>query len=130
MSTQKALAAVGIAVLAAGSWFGWMGWDHTYQYDAAGQASGPYEAWQVAGCVLTLAVLAAAGALLVSPWLTALLVTVPFTAAWIATAAPSDDTGLWAVGAILVLGALAAGSAVVAYGAYFARAAIRHAAGH
>lgn len=104
-----------VAVLSAGSWFAWMGWDHQYQIDPQTQeASGPYEAWQVIGCSGSLLVLLVAALLLRVRWFVAApAMTVAFTAAWTATAASTDDTGLYGVGMILLLLGLAAGTTIV-----------------
>lgn len=107
---------LGVAVLSAASWFAWMGWDTGYDVDPVTQvSSGPYEAWQVAGCGATL-VLVLVGALLlrVHPLVACAAATVAFTAAWTTTAASADETGLFVVGAVLVFLGLAAGTAVVA----------------
>ncbi|WP_436523063.1 hypothetical protein [Actinoplanes sp. HUAS TT8] len=95
---------VGVAVLAALSWFGWMGWDGQYQTDpVSGVESGPYAAWQVAGCAVTLlAVFAGAVAAGVRPLFVSVALTVAFTAAWTVTAAARDTTGLFAVGAVFL----------------------------
>lgn len=105
---------VGVAILAALSWFGWMGWDDQYQTDAAtGVTSGPYEAWQVIGCVLTLlAVFGGAVAAGVRPVFVSVALTVAFTAAWTVTAAAHDDTGLFAAGAVFLLVGLGMATAV------------------
>jgi DMSO/TMAO reductase YedYZ heme-binding membrane subunit len=72
-----------VAVLAAVLWFAWMGWDTHYQTDPVTQVtSGPYEAWQVVGCALSLLVVFV-GALLIGVrplWASAAL-TLGFTAA-------------------------------------------------
>ncbi|GAA2859326.1 hypothetical protein Acy02nite_23410 [Actinoplanes cyaneus] len=95
---------VAVAVLAALSWFGWMGWDVQYQTDSdTATVSGPYEAWQVIGCALTLlAVFAGAVAFGVRPVFVSVALTVAFTAAWTVTAASQDDTGLYGVGTVLL----------------------------
>jgi hypothetical protein len=106
----------GAAVLSAASWFAWMGWDTSYDIDPVTQvASGPYQAWQVVGCGVTL-LLVLVGALLlgVRAVVACAATTVAFTAAWTTTAASTDETGLFMVGAVLVLLGVAAGSAVVA----------------
>jgi len=105
-----------VAALSVGSWFAWMGWDHEYQVDPRTQTvSGPYEAWQVAGCAGSLLVLLVAVLLLRVRWFVACpAMTVAFTAAWTATAASTDDSGLYGVGATLLLLGLAAGTTVVA----------------
>lgn len=102
-----------VTVLAAACWFGWLAWDTTYQVDADGVASGPYEAWQVAGCVVSLAAVVVLGTVLVGARRTVLLTTVAFTVAWSVTAR-GDESGLWLVGALLVLVGVALGSTAVA----------------
>jgi hypothetical protein len=115
MTAVRSLAgAVLLAAATVATWYAWLGRDTEYQVDAAGQASGPYTTAQVAGCVLTLAVLLAAAVLLgVHPVVAAATMTLAFTAAWTVGAA-DDETGLFLVGAILVLGGMAAGTTVVA----------------
>jgi hypothetical protein len=102
----------GLSVLA---WAGWLGWDDEYQVDAiTGAQSGPYQAWQVVGCAVTLLVVLV-GALIsrVHPVLAAAAMTVAFTAAWTWQAARTDDSGLFGVGAILLFGGLASATALV-----------------
>lgn len=92
-----------LAVLTASCWWGWLAWDNEYQVDpATGVASGPYEAWQVIGCVLCLLVIAVLAALRLPPIAVIATMSVSFTAAWTWTASRADDTGLFGVGAILV----------------------------
>jgi len=112
---HQVLGGLTVAILSAGSWFAWMGWDHQYQIDPRTQvASGPYEAWQVVGCGGSLLLLLVVALLLRVRWFVASpAMTVAFTAAWIATAASTDETGMYGVGAILVLLGLTAGTAVV-----------------
>ncbi|RAN93348.1 hypothetical protein ONO23_06300 [Micromonospora noduli] len=116
-ATRGTRALLGVLFLAAatvGVWILWLGWDTEYTVDAqTGASSGPYEPWQVIGCVLTLVVLAALAATRLSPWLVAPVMTVAFTAAWSWRAASTDDSGLWVVGAVLVLVGMAVGSALV-----------------
>ena len=112
-------ATAGLLALAAATvfaWWAWLGRDTTMQLDpVTGNYSGPYTTAQVAGAVLTLAVLLVAAVLLGVPALPAAAVmTVAFTAAWTAQAAGEDETGLYLVGTILVLGGMAAGTTVVA----------------
>jgi hypothetical protein len=109
---------VGVLVVAALSallWYAWMGRDSQYQVDPVTQvASGPYEAWQVIGCGLSLLVLFI-GALVagVRPLLASAALTLAFTAAWTATAAPQDETGMYGVGVIMLLVGLTAATTVV-----------------
>lgn len=115
--TQKyahQMAWLGVVVLGAMStWFAWMGWDQSYWTDpATGLEHGPYRGWQVAGCVLSLlviAVLASWG----RHWWTVLLLPPSFALAWSLTAAAEDVTGLWAVGALVVLLGTTVGTLVV-----------------
>lgn len=104
------------------TWWAWLGWDTEYQFDPSTQTySGPYEAWQVIGCGLTFAAVAVAAALLLPPWLVTLVMPIAFTIAWSVRAAGSDDTGLWGVGAVLVLIGTAMSAAVLAFGTFLAR---------
>jgi hypothetical protein len=104
-----------VAGLAAVLWFAWMGWDTQYQTDPVTQVtSGPYEAWQVAGCALSLLVVFVVALMIgVRPLWASAALTLGFTAAWTATAAPADETGMYGVGMILLLIGLAAGTTVV-----------------
>ncbi|MDP9822265.1 hypothetical protein [Nocardioides massiliensis] len=104
---------IGLAVVAAIAWFGWMGWDSEYWYDEAGDPHGPYETWQVAGCVLTLLVACVLGAALWRPLGPMAVMPPAFTAAWIATSASGDDQGLWPVGALFVLVGTVLGAGLV-----------------
>lgn len=120
-ATRGTRALLGVLFLAAatvGAWILWLGWDTRYTVDAqTGASSGPYEPWQVIGCMLTLVLLAALAGTRLSPWLVAPVMTVAFTAVWSWRAAGTDDSGLWVVGAILVLVGMAAGSTVVSLAA-------------
>ncbi|MEV6762544.1 hypothetical protein AB0N16_18295 [Streptomyces sp. NPDC051105] len=50
------LPALALAAVSAAAWAAWLGWDQQYDARADGSTSGPYEAWQVGGLVLTLLV--------------------------------------------------------------------------
>jgi hypothetical protein len=117
--------AAGSLVLAAGSvalWWGWLGWDNEYQFDAATQSySGPYEAWQVAGCVLSLIALGVLATFRLPPWLVAGVMTISFTVAWSRHAAAADETGMWGVGAFLLMWGMGAVAFTVTYATYLAR---------
>ncbi|MBT2442899.1 hypothetical protein J7E93_22880 [Streptomyces sp. ISL-36] len=47
-------AILGLAVVAIGAWAAWLGWDQHRDVHPDGTVTGPYEAWQVIGLVLTL----------------------------------------------------------------------------
>jgi hypothetical protein len=111
--------AAGLLGLAAGTvfaWWAWLGRDTEMQLDpATGDYSGPYTTAQVAGLVLTLVALLVVAVLARVPALPAAAVmTVAFTGAWTAQAAAEDESGLFLVGAILVLAGMTAGTTVVA----------------
>lgn len=113
--THTLLAAVLLAAATIGTWAAWLGWQTGYRTDPrTGSVSGPYSWWQVAGCVITLAVVAGVAGRSMSPFLVVPIVAVAFTLAWSAQAAPADESGLWAVGAFLVLIGTTLGAAVVA----------------
>ena len=112
-STASLFALAAVTVF---TWWAWLGRDTTMTLDpATGDYSGPYTTAQVAGAVLTLAAVLVAAVLLRVPALPAAAVmTVAFTAAWTAQAAGQDESGLFAVGAILLLAGMTAGTTVVA----------------
>lgn len=122
---QRVTDVLGVLVVATSTvavWWLWLGWDTEYDIDPITQSrSGPYEVWQVAGCVVTLIVIAVVGGWLLRPWMVAATMTVAFSVAWSWRAASVDDTGLWAVGAILVIAGMALGSAAFSYGARLGR---------
>lgn len=100
------LAALGLAVFAAAMWAAWLGWDDDY-YTVDGVQQGPYRAWQVLGCGACVA----AGAVLAQAWartrgavVLAVAGAVGFAVPWSAHAASTDDSGLWLVGLVLLLG--------------------------
>ena len=104
-----------VVVLTVVAWWIFLGRDVVRDVDpATGNVTGPYEAPQVIACVLVLAALVVVGTLSAPAWAAVLAVAVPFTAAWTIQAQATDDSGLWAVGALLVLLGTLAGGAVVA----------------
>jgi hypothetical protein len=126
--TFRRPAAVAVSVLAlaactVAAWWLWLGSDTTYQVDpVTGNQTGPYEAPQVIGCLLTLAVLAVLGGLLLRPWIVVAVMTVAFTVSWSVAAAATDESGLWLVGAFLVTTGMLVGTAVFSFAAALVRA--------
>jgi flagellar biosynthesis protein FlhB len=107
------LATFVIAALTTATWWT-LGRDTTREVDAAtGNVSGPYEAPQVIACVVMLVGLVVVGSVVLPAWLAVLAVSLPFTAAWTLHASSTDDSGLWAVGAILVLVGTLVGATIV-----------------
>jgi hypothetical protein len=122
---RRLLAPVGLAAATLATWWLWLGTIKRYEVDpVTGATTGPYQPWQVVGCVLTLLVIAVVGGLLTRPWLVVIAMTVPFTVAWSVDAAAHDDSGLWPVGAVLVLAGMAIGTALCGYGARLVRTTI------
>lgn len=105
-----------LAVFSAAMWFAWLGWDHEY-YLVDGYPQGPYRAWQVIGAAATVV----AGAVVAYAVVRRAWAIVPLAAAgalgfavpWSIDAAQTDDSGLWVVGLILLLGGAGAGLLVV-----------------
>ncbi|MFD7309703.1 hypothetical protein [Promicromonospora sp. NPDC059942] len=119
MTTRKqpssTLTTLTVIVLTVVAWWIFLGRDAVRDVDpATGNVTGPYEAPQVIACVLALIALVVVGTLAAPAWVAVLAVAVPFTAAWTIQAEATDDSGLWAVGALLVLVGTLAGGAVVA----------------
>ncbi len=113
--TSPTLTMLTVVVLTVVTWWIFLGRDVVQDFDpATGNVTGPYEAPQVIACVLVLIALVVVGTLATRAWVAVLAVAVPFTAAWTILAQATDDSGLWAVGALLVLGGTLAGGALVA----------------
>lgn len=103
------------AVLGALTWAAWLGWDRTASYDSiTGTVQMPYVTLQVAGCALTVGVVTAVLAGRWHPRAAAAGVTLGFWVVWTVDAAARDDTGLFAVGAVLLAIGLALGTTVAA----------------
>jgi hypothetical protein len=87
-------------------WLAWLGWDHEY-YQVDGVAQGPYRAWQVVGCGLSIAagsVLAYLGIRGVwAIFVLAAAAVIGFSMPWAMDAASTDSSGLWVVGLLLLL---------------------------
>jgi hypothetical protein len=103
---QLGRTAIALALFAAVMWFAWLGWDHQY-YEVDGMTQGPYRAWQVAGCGLTIAA-AAVYAYSRVPGIAAILVLacaadIGFAVPWAVDASRTDDSGLWVAGLLFLL---------------------------
>lgn len=109
-------ASAALALFSAAMWFAWLGWDHEY-YVVDGHAQGPYRAWQVIGCGASVVVAAVlAYAVVRRLWAIVPLAaagTVGFALPWSWDAARNDESGLWVVGLILILGGAGTGLLVV-----------------
>ncbi|MEU6394120.1 hypothetical protein [Streptomyces sp. NPDC046939] len=110
---HQALAAVLLALIAGAAWAAWLGWDQHRDVSADGTETGPYEAWQVLGLVVTL--------LLPVIWAATrhyVPAAVLGTTAGLTIAAyvdwSDDASGLYGVGVLMVMLGSAAATAVVA----------------
>ncbi|MGW0603397.1 hypothetical protein [Streptomyces sp. NPDC002640] len=107
--SRHLLSVLALAGIAAAAWAGWLGWDQQRDVHPDGHTTGPYEAWQVIGLVLTLlgavvlaasrrhhvgAVLGTATGLAVATWYD-----------W-----SDDGSGLFVIGVFLVTAAALAGT--------------------
>jgi hypothetical protein len=127
MFSAKHLAVPLLGAAAVASWTAWLSWESGYHTDAAtGAISGPYSWWQVAGCAVTVAALAALAERWLHPTVVAIVIAVAFTVAWSVDAAASDETGLWPVGATLVLVGTALGATAAAWLARLVRRPSAH----
>lgn len=93
-SLNVSVASLLLALFAGAMWFAWFGWDDV-----------PYAAWQVVACGLAICV--AAVVALVRAGRGAVLLAgaaaVGFAIPWAVYAASTDDSGLWAVGLVMLL---------------------------
>lgn len=113
--TSPALTTLAVVVLTVVAWWIFLGRDVVREVDpGTGNVTGPFAAPQVIACVLVLVALVVVGTVSAPAWVAVLAVAVPFTAAWTIQAQATDDSGLWAVGALLVLLGTLAGGALVA----------------
>lgn len=113
-------------LLGAAVWGAWLGWDHSNYYDAAvGSSQGPYRPAQVVACAVTVGLVTALLALRWNPFVVAAGITVGFWVVWTRQASSADESGLFVVGAILLLGGLVVGTAVAAAVGYALRPLVR-----
>ncbi len=101
------------AAAALGLWFAWLGWDTEYDVDpATGNLSGPYSWWQVAGFVLSAGALVLAARRFLPPAVNAAAVSLG-AAGGSALSSRADDSGLAAIGVVLILLGTAAGTVLL-----------------
>lgn len=114
-SRRDARVGVVIAVITAGLYIAWLGWDQEYDIDpVTGALSGPYGTWQVVGVVACLGVVALVAGrlghrLVCRVWMPAAFA-LCFAIDGITD--PASD-GLWGVGAAMTFGAAWAGANLV-----------------
>jgi hypothetical protein len=102
-------------VLGALTWAAWLGWDRTASFDTVTDSvQYPYVTLQVLGCALTVLVLTAVLAARGAPVAVALGVGLGFWLGWTVDAASQDDSGLFAVGAVMLAFGLGVGLTLAA----------------
>jgi hypothetical protein len=102
-------------VLGAFTWGAWLGWDRTASYDVVtGTVQSPYVTLQVLGCALTVGTVTAVLAALWHPVAGAAGVALGFWLVWTVDAASKDNTGLFAVGSVMLAAGLALGTTMAA----------------
>lgn len=108
----RMLAALASALVAMAAWAAWLGWDQRRDVHPDGSTTGPYEAWQVIGLVLTL-LAAVYWAVSRGHTVSAVLGTTAglTAAAWYDWS--DDASGLFVIGVGLVMIGSLAGTAVV-----------------
>ncbi len=108
------LPTVALTLLTLGAWAGWLGWDQQRDVHADGSQTGPYEAWQVIGLVLTLLGPVVWAALRSHPAVGVVGVSAGLAVASFADWS-DDATGLFMVGVLMItFGSLAATTALSA----------------
>lgn len=100
-------------VAAVANYAAWLGWDQTRDVHPDGSTTGPYEAWQVIGLVLVMLIAGAYAAWRWSPTMVVLGMTAGLTFA-VSYDWSDDETGLWAVGAVMVCAGTLMASSLVA----------------
>ena len=104
MRADRATTAATAAVEAVLVYVAFFAWDRSTEINPdTGSTSGPYDTWQVVLATLALGLLAYAGGRARRAWLSALAISVAFTAAWSVDAATATTEGanLWPIGAVL-----------------------------
>jgi hypothetical protein len=111
---QQVALVVLVGVLSAALWYGWFAWDTEYQYShLTGRTEGPYAIWQGVGALLCSIPVFWSAQRLLRFGVSFSVMPGCFTFAWITTAASTDETGLWLIGAVLVGFGSLVGSAVM-----------------
>ncbi|SNS17629.1 hypothetical protein SAMN06893096_102359 [Geodermatophilus pulveris] len=111
-------------LLGAVTWGAWLGWDRTASYDVVtGTVQTPYVTLQVLGCALTVGAVTAVLAARWHPVPGAAGVGSGFWLVWTVDAASRDDSGLFAVGAVMLAVGPALGTTVAAAAGVGVRAA-------
>ena len=104
LSRLAGLRVAALATLATmAAYLTWLGWHATKDVAPNGSQTGPYEDWQVAGLVLTIAALTVGVGLSGHRW-ASLVIPPTLTVIWSWDAATMPDTGpsFWPIGAFLI----------------------------
>jgi hypothetical protein len=90
-----------LAILTAGNYLAWLGWDQRADVGPGGVVADQYEPWQVVGLVIGLAILAAFAGWRRQSAVAIAVIPAVMTLCFSVDAAP--DSPLWAIGAVLVV---------------------------
>jgi hypothetical protein len=125
---KGALTWIVTAALTAAAWLAWMGWDDEYQVDPrTGDASGPYETWQVIGSAVSFAVVVVIATIVFRDAAqVALAATAGYAIAWASTEMAGDESGLAGVGLVMIVIGVGAASFALAFGTRAVRARRDH----
>ena len=108
------MALVLLTLATALAYLAWLGWDQHKDIGPDGE-TGPYQAWQVIGLVLTIGIIAAYAGWRGHPVEAIVVITLVLTIVWsIDAATDPEDDGLWPVGAFLLFIGSLVGVSVVA----------------
>jgi len=114
---SRTLAAATLALATVLNYAVWLAWDQQKDFNpVTNRETGPYEAWQVIGAALVLAVLAFAAGWRRQPVLATIVIPVVFTTCWSVDAATqvTPDANLWPIGAVALAMGTLAGAALFA----------------
>lgn len=119
-TSHRTAAAALLFIGVVAGYLAFLGWDQHKDIDAAGNASGPYQAWQVVGYGAVLAGLAFGAGRRGYPWVATVTISAALTACFAVDAATdADGDGLWPIGAaLLAIGSAAGAAGVAAMGAF------------
>jgi peptidoglycan/LPS O-acetylase OafA/YrhL len=115
---------VALAGITGVAYWAFLGWDQHKDTDpVTGSQTGPYQAWQVIGLGVVLALLVFEAGRRGRPWLASPVVSAVLTVSFAVDAATdADGDGLWPIGAALVaIGSLLGTALVAGVGAHLGR---------
>jgi len=98
------------------AYLAWLAWDQHYDEAPDGGLSGPYQAWQVIGLVLTIGLLAVVAGWRQHPILAVIAIPIPLTVCFaVDWATDTPNQGLWPIGVALIVTAAIWGVTLVSF---------------